>query len=78
MADLLEEVGVPPVSIVLRFEEPMRRWRFLISDGQVVDVDARRDDSHLRSWLLRQLGATKTNELCIVGATQLPDQDALL
>ena len=62
---------------VLRYEEPMCRFRFLLSDGRVVDVDSARDDSRLRGWLLAELGARKIDGLCIVGAAEMPAQETL-
>ncbi len=55
---------------LLRFEEPIRRWRFLLDTGDIVDVDARRDDSHLREWLLEQFD-TRAQKHRIVGSTEL-------
>lgn len=60
---------------VLRFEEPLRRYRFLLSDGRVLDVDSCRDDSNLRGWLLEQVGGK--SEVAIVGSTVLPEQGSL-
>ena len=48
---LVEGVDGVPV-LVLRFEQPMRRFRVLFTDGKVVDVEATRDDSTLRAWVL--------------------------
>lgn len=69
------------MSDVLVFEEPMRRFRYLLSDGRVIDVDARRADSRLSGWLLEQCGGDPTgkrSDLCIVGSVVLPEQDTLL
>lgn len=59
---------------VLRYEEPVVRWRFLLSDGRVVDVDAVHTNSNMRAWLLEQLG---TKDLRIEGVAEVPAQEPL-
>lgn len=65
------------MSEVLRYEEPMRRFRFLLSDGRTIDVDSAHDGSPLRGWLLERLGWKKGDDLCIVGVAELAAQEAL-
>ena len=48
---------------------PVRRVRFMLSDGRTVDVLTTRDDSDLRGALLDHLGGG----LAIVGSVQLPE-----
>lgn len=66
---------------VLRFEEPMQRFRFLLTGGRVVDVDATRDDSVLREWVLEQVAGHKVKPgdgIRIEGVTRLAEQGELL
>lgn len=62
----------------LRYEEPMRRYRFLLSDGRVQDVESRRDDSRLREWVLTQLGVKKGDTVRIEGVALLTEQEPML
>lgn len=68
--------------MTLRYEEPLRRFRFLLSDGRVLDVEARRDDSNLRAWVLEQAGIKipKTGPLVgsIAGVVEVADQEGML
>jgi hypothetical protein len=53
--------------------EPLRRWRFLLSDGRIIDVESARDDSILRGWVLEQLGVKKNSDIRIEGVAQVPE-----
>lgn len=64
--------------MTLRYEEPIRTFRFLLSDGRVIDVEAAHDGPRLRDWVLKQAGWKKTSELRIVGATAVDAQEPML
>lgn len=48
---------------------PLWRFRFLFSDGRVIDVIAHREDSHLCDAVLAHLGG---GDLRVAGVARLP------
>lgn len=51
-------------------EYPWKRYRFLLSDGMTLDVEAIRDDSDLREAVLKHTKAARIEGVATVGEVQ--------
>lgn len=52
-----------------------RVYRYLLSDGSLVDVEAARDDSVLRSAVLIALANERRKDVSIEGSVVMPDEE---
>lgn len=72
VADDATQTAAKPPTQVLRYVEPILRYRALMSDGRVVDIEATNADSNMRGWLLEQLGSGgPKSDLKIIGITRV-------
>lgn len=48
-----------------------RMFRYLLSDGTLVDVESPRDDSDLRNAVVKTMGEVRRTDISIVGVVQM-------
>jgi hypothetical protein len=64
------------------YQEPLYKYRALLSDGRVFEFLARHDNSDVRDWILKQngitinkSGASKGDEVRIAGVAKVKDEE---